>query len=747
MSTGWKQSQQEGSAHAPYEEAWPHERDNDVPWQDPSQDAVGQRGAEPWAPPGRRGAEPWAAGYGGAGYEAGYPEPWAAAPEGAGNSEPWIAGHSDAGYSQRAPGGHDHHPEPWEAGYGETGYPEPWVAGPGDAGYYPEPGSAGSGYYPEPGSAESGYYPEPSAGSGEAGYYSEPWVVAQDPSEPWPPGQRADAGYLAPRAPGWDHARSQPARQVDTEYPESLPAGQDRAEPWSAAVSDSQSWASSQDQEPQPSEQPQPQRAAPAQTWDKPAQSYQQEWDQAGSSSDDEADYDWYRYLGQGLSPQAKPAAMARPQPPAAGNGTTRSTRSEPETARRRGFSRSGREKSRTTAADPGSCDQESNDPDPGQPEQRRAEVGRADFTEPGLGRAEQRRAEVGRADFTEPGRGKPEPWRPETGQGNHRQPAQLSGVGSADVGPALAGHPQNTDESPSVGDTARARGRHGTPAGTRRSAAPVPGRRLRGRQSSPSGAAAVQAPVKREPDRQEPVRRQPDRREPVKRQPDSPAPATLVPAAAPANRKVPEEPAVQPARSASRADRPRRPRRRLTGRRIGLLVGGVVVLAGGAATAVFLHGSGGGVPHVLVTPANLGNYVQAPLLAQNMGAAELQKQIVANSGGEAKHVVYAVYEDATGPAAQHGPQIILFIGGNLSGTSSGSFMSSFMGKLQGASTTSAGSMGGAAACVPSVGGRLAECAWADSDTFGVVASPTLGAAALASELRAVRPLVEKRAT
>src|ERR1017187_308516 len=351
MSTGWKQSQQEGSAHAPYEEAWPHERDNDVPWQDPSQDAVGQRGAEPWAPPGRRGAEPWAAGYGGAGYEA--------------------------------------------------CSPEPWVAGPGDAGYYPEPGSAGSGYYPEPGSAESGYYPEPSAGSGEAGYYSEPWVVAQDPSEPWPPGQRADAGYLAPRAPGWDHARSQPARQVDTEYPESLPAGQDRAEPWSAAVSDSQSWASSQDQEPQPSEQPQPQRAAPAQTWDKPAQSYQQEWDQAGSSSDDEADYDWYRYLGQGLSPQAKPAAMARPQPPAAGNGTTRSTRSEPETARRRGFSRSGREKSRTTAADPGSCDQESNDPDPGQPEQRRAEVGRADFTEPGLGRAEQRRAEVGRADFT----------------------------------------------------------------------------------------------------------------------------------------------------------------------------------------------------------------------------------------------------------------------------------------------------------------------------------------------------------
>jgi hypothetical protein len=127
------------------------------------------------------------------------------------------------------------------------------------------------------------------------------------------------------------------------------------------------------------------------------------------------------------------------------------------------------------------------------------------------------------------------------------------------------------------------------------------------------------------------------------------------------------------------------------------------------------------------------------------MGAAALQKQIVASSSGEAKHVVYAVYEDATGRAARHGPQIILFIGGNRSGTSASSFMSSFAGKLAGAATTSPGSMGGAAACVPSVAGRLAECAWADDDTFGVVASPTLSAAALASELRTVRPLVEKR--
>jgi hypothetical protein len=170
-----------------------------------------------------------------------------------------------------------------------------------------------------------------------------------------------------------------------------------------------------------------------------------------------------------------------------------------------------------------------------------------------------------------------------------------------------------------------------------------------------------------------------------------------------------------------------------------------VLVLAA-AAAAVAVGSRGGGVTHALVTPTALGSYVQEPSLARDMGAAALQKQIVANSSGEAKHVVYAVYEDATGPAAQHGPQIILFIGGNLSGTSAGSFMTSFMGKLQGAVATAAGPMGGAAACAPGASGRLAECAWADGDTFGVVASPTLGASGLASELRAVRPLLEKRA-
>ena len=40
-----------------------------------------------------------------------------------------------------------------------------------------------------------------------------------------------------------------------------------------------------------------------------------------------------------------------------------------------------------------------------------------------------------------------------------------------------------------------------------------------------------------------------------------------------------------------------------------------------------------------------------------------------ARYAGEAKNVIYAVYQDRTGPAAQANPKIILFIGGNLTGT------------------------------------------------------------------------------
>jgi len=171
-----------------------------------------------------------------------------------------------------------------------------------------------------------------------------------------------------------------------------------------------------------------------------------------------------------------------------------------------------------------------------------------------------------------------------------------------------------------------------------------------------------------------------------------------------------------------------------------------VSAVAAGAAVVVVMANFGGGTPHVLTTPASLGRYVKEPQLATQMHAAALRQQIIQGSAGEVSNVIYAVYEDSTGPAASSGPQIVLFIGGNLKGTSAGSFISTFTGKVPEAETTDAGPLGGVAACVPSLNGRLAECVWADNDTFGVVASQTLSASGLASEMRQARLMIEHRA-
>jgi hypothetical protein len=39
----------------------------------------------------------------------------------------------------------------------------------------------------------------------------------------------------------------------------------------------------------------------------------------------------------------------------------------------------------------------------------------------------------------------------------------------------------------------------------------------------------------------------------------------------------------------------------------------------------------------------------------------------------------------------------------------------------------------------------VAECAWADNDTFGVIASPTLSVTDLANQMRTARPEIEHR--
>jgi hypothetical protein len=160
-------------------------------------------------------------------------------------------------------------------------------------------------------------------------------------------------------------------------------------------------------------------------------------------------------------------------------------------------------------------------------------------------------------------------------------------------------------------------------------------------------------------------------------------------------------------------------------------------VLAAGGGVGYRLLLVHSGPAHVVSAPGRLLGYAQQPAMANAVHAQQLRAQIVANGHGEASHVVDAVYEDGSS-------QIILFIGGNLSGSAS-SFISSFTGMLPDSFETPAGSLGGQAACVPGISGHLAECAWADDDTFGLIASPDIGAAALANELRQFRPLVEHR--
>ena len=195
-------------------------------------------------------------------------------------------------------------------------------------------------------------------------------------------------------------------------------------------------------------------------------------------------------------------------------------------------------------------------------------------------------------------------------------------------------------------------------------------------------------------------------------------------------------------ARSGARASR-----RRV--RIVLLAVLAIVVVAAGAVAALKFVPRGSSRSHMLVAPSRLASYVRRPQLEQQMNARALQQQVIAKSAGQASHVVSAVYENSAGVSGSAPPQIFLFIGGNLAGESPAGFISSFTAQFKGAAATSPGSLGGQAACVDARGsaaGSVALCTWADSDTFGVVTSPTMGLSQLAAQMRAIRPSVERPA-
>lgn len=233
---------------------------------------------------------------------------------------------------------------------------------------------------------------------------------------------------------------------------------------------------------------------------------------------------------------------------------------------------------------------------------------------------------------------------------------------------------------------------------------------------------------------------------------PPLPHPAVPHPAEPPVDESTGERTPPAPQQAGGRKGRSGRAGKRSGRRRVRfwlltLTTGLVVAVAAGAATTILRHGTVRS--HVLVIPAKLGSFVRRPQLEQQMNVSQLQQQVIAKSGGQASHVVSAVYENSAGVSGTGQAQIILFIGGNLTGVSPTGFISGFTTQFKGAQAASAGPMGGSASCVdaqPGSAGAVALCIWADNDTFGVVASPTMTPAQLSVQMRAVRPALEHTA-
>jgi hypothetical protein len=193
-----------------------------------------------------------------------------------------------------------------------------------------------------------------------------------------------------------------------------------------------------------------------------------------------------------------------------------------------------------------------------------------------------------------------------------------------------------------------------------------------------------------------------------------------------------------------------RRPQAGRSRKRLMLAAGAaVLVLGAGTVGVMVLKPNGGGPAHVVVVQPKLGNFTRKPALEQQLNANKIRQQVIAKSSGQARNVVSAVYENdaSASGGSTSAPQILLFIGGNLSGVSPDGFIAGFSGQFRGAQTVSAGASGGSASCVAAkTAGEVSLCAWADNDTFGVVASPTMGVEQLSAQMRTIRPLVERPA-
>jgi hypothetical protein len=179
--------------------------------------------------------------------------------------------------------------------------------------------------------------------------------------------------------------------------------------------------------------------------------------------------------------------------------------------------------------------------------------------------------------------------------------------------------------------------------------------------------------------------------------------------------------------------------------RRLWLSLGVTGVVAAGAIAVILMSGSrGGGVAHTVVMPAALGPYKWAPDLDKNVGLPTLAASVAETSGGQMSGIRARTYErPAPGGAA---PQLLEVIGGRLPSTPPASSIITLIRKYPGAHVVPAGPMGGSAACFEQTAGTAdstAMCAWSDSDSFGILTSPTLSVASLADLMVQDRPLIE----
>jgi hypothetical protein len=185
------------------------------------------------------------------------------------------------------------------------------------------------------------------------------------------------------------------------------------------------------------------------------------------------------------------------------------------------------------------------------------------------------------------------------------------------------------------------------------------------------------------------------------------------------------------------------------------MALGAIAVVAAGAIGGVlmkYVFAGPSGPPHDIVAGQTVDGYNRSANLEKQLQISSETAQVASNSGGQASHVVGAVYEQ--GLSAPDGSQpYFMFVGGSLVNSDPSASIANFKQIYPGAEVVSAGSLGGEAACTTASsvvsamnGERVSMCVWFDNDTFGTLVSPTMTTANLAATMDAVRPSLELNA-